>query len=76
MLPIKVCDYALKYIIDYYITGYNFNYYLYPKRLYMTYYMLLFTFYRNIAFITAFEHMRPLTELKNLKIKYSIMIFI
>ena len=31
----------------------------------MTYYMLLFTFYRNIAFITAFEHMRPLTELKN-----------
>ena len=42
----------------------------------MTYYMLLFTFYRNIAFITAFEHMRPLTELKNSKIKYSIMIFI
>ena len=42
----------------------------------MTYYMLLFTFYRNIAFITAFEHMRPLTELKNLKIKYSSMIFI
>lgn len=35
----------------------------------MTYYMLLFTFYRNIAFITAFEHMRPLTEFKN-KIQY------
>ena len=31
--------------------------------------MLLFTFYRNIAFITAFEHMRPLTELKKLKNK-------
>lgn len=29
--------------------------------------MLLFTFYRNIAFIMAFEHMRSLTELKNLK---------
>lgn len=42
----------------------------------MTYYMLLFTFHRNIAFVTAFEHMRPLTELKNSKIKYSIMIFI
>lgn len=42
----------------------------------MPYYMLLFTFYRNIAFITAFEHMRPLTKLKNLKIKYGIMIFI
>ena len=27
--------------------------------------MLLFTFYRNIAFITASEHMHPLTELKN-----------
>ena len=34
--------------------------------------MLLFTFYRNIAFFTAFEHMRPLTELKKFKnkIKY------
>lgn len=31
--------------------------------------MLLFTFYRNIAFITAFEHMRPLTELKKFKNK-------
>ena len=38
----------------------------------MTYYMLLFTFYRNIVFITSFEHMRPLTELKKFKnkIKY------
>lgn len=38
----------------------------------MTYYMLLFTFYHNIAFIMAFEHMRPLTELKKFenKIKY------
>lgn len=35
----------------------------------MTYYMLLFTFHRNIAFVTAFEHMRPLTELKKLKNK-------
>lgn len=26
----KVCDYALKYIIDYYITGYNFNFFI-PK---------------------------------------------
>lgn len=40
--------------------------------------MLLFTFYRNIAFIMAFEHMRSLTELKNLKneiIWYTGLIF-